>query len=283
MNLNYYSQNVKIGDYYYPTHLSKISSPPKNIFIKGNLTQKLTQNTLGIVGTRSMSKYGEQVLDKLFSELNVANISIVSGFMYGVDAYAHKKAIEYNFHTVAVMPCGIDIVHPVEQTPLYDKLLQIGGWVLSEFPGSAKPKIWSFPKRNRIIAGMSKILIVIEAGFRSGAIITANFSHKFGREVYAVPGSIFNKVSFGCNKLIGEYAIPLHDVNQINEYYDKLIQNDGSEYEQILKLIPKNGIYKNKIYENSDIPVYKLNQLLSEMLIKGIIAEVGGRLCDNRN
>lgn len=175
----------------YPELLRKIKDPPKRIFYKGEWDERVFENCLSVVGSRKMSSYGKMATKKLVQPVAGVGITIVSGFMYGIDARSHFSCIEAGGRTVAVMPCGIDYIHPENQTDLYYSILENGGLVLSEYEGAVKPKIWMYPKRNRIVAGLSKATLVVEAGIDSGSLITASYARGFGREVFAVPGVYF--------------------------------------------------------------------------------------------
>jgi DNA processing protein len=155
----------------------------------------------------------------LVGEVAGAGVAIVSGFMYGIDALAHKAALRVGGRTIAVMPCGIDLVHPAYQQGLYNEILENNGLVVSEYEGAFLPTLWSYPKRNRIVAGLCQATMVVEAGEKSGSLITANFAKKFGRKVFAVPGPLTSSVSVGIMQLIKEGASVVTSAKDILDFY----------------------------------------------------------------
>ena len=150
---------ITINDPKYPKLLKQINDPPKQIYYRGNWDEKIFENCLAVVGSRRMTSYGQQITNKLISEIASRGITIVSGFMYGIDATAHKTALDVGARTIAVMPCGIERIHPEYQTKLYADILENNGLVISEFEGDSLAAFWTYPKRNRIIAGLSRATI----------------------------------------------------------------------------------------------------------------------------
>ena len=153
-----------------------------------------------------MTRYGRTMTEQLVSEMAGAGITTVSGFMYGIDAVAHEAAANASGKTIAVMPCGIEKIHPEHQEELYGKILQTRGLILSEYEGDMPPALWTYPKRNRIVAGLSPLLLVIEAGLKSGALITARIAQKYNKKIYALPGPLTSSVSRGTALLIQQGA-----------------------------------------------------------------------------
>jgi len=177
------------------------------------------ENCLAVIGSRKLTNYGKQAIERLVGEIALAGITIVSGFMYGGDAIAHEAAVKAGGRTIAVMPCGIDKIHPEYQEDLYNEILENNGLIISEYEGDMGPALWTYPQRNRIIAGLSKALLVVEAGEKSGCLITANCAKKFDRKVFAVPGPITGSVSIGTNRLIKEGAEMVLSAKDVLEYY----------------------------------------------------------------
>lgn len=202
----------------YPKMLRQIPSPPKKLYYKGNYNENIFENCLAVVGSRKMSPYGERVLEKIFSTLS-PEITVVSGFMHGVDAEAHRKALKFGLSTIAVMPCGVDLVHPNDQRKLYEEII-LKGLVLSEYEGYFEPKIWTYPRRNRVVAGLSKAVLVIEAAIESGSLITARIAYSFGRDVFVVPGSIFSELNSGKVQISNEFAKTIDSGFYINKYFN---------------------------------------------------------------
>ena len=241
----------------YPELLRQIKGAPKQLYYKGNWdrrssrsdffdrfspegalrvskkskplasdsAQNIFENCLAVIGSRKLTSYGKQVIERLVGEIAMNNITIVSGFMYGGDAIAHKTTIEAGGRTIAVMPCGIDKIHPEDQEDLYNEILENNGLIISEYEGDMGPALWTYPQRNRIVAGLSKALLVVEAGEKSGCLITANCAKKFDRKIFVVPGPITSSVSKGSNVLIKEGAEMVLSAKDVLEYYQ-----EGSSY-----------------------------------------------------
>lgn len=187
----------------YPKLLKETATPPEQLFIRGEIPLRLSM--LAIVGSRKPTRYGMEVTEKLIRELAVcAELCIVSGLAVGIDAIAHKTALACGLKTVGVLGSGIDCVSffPQENWGLSEKIIEAGGAVISEYPAGTPAMAHRFPERNRIIAGMSQGIVVVEAKERSGALITARLALEENREVFAVPGSIFSLYSAGPNRLI---------------------------------------------------------------------------------
>ena len=222
------TQVIEKENLQYPELLKQISDAPAQLYYKGiwpassaDENENLFENCLAVVGSRHMTQYGKKATEQLISEVAAAGITIVSGFMYGVDAAAHKAAVDAGGKTLAVMPCGIERIHPSHQKDLYDKILETGGLIISEWDGDGMPMLWTYPKRNRIVAGLAKATLVVEAGLESGSLITADFAKKFQRKVFAVPGPITSEVSKGTAKLIQEGAMLVNSADDILEFFDK--------------------------------------------------------------
>lgn len=199
--------NVRIltlSDIDYPDILKKIYDPPVILYLRGNYNQNALVNSVGIVGTRKPSDYGKKISEKFAEELSSIGISVISGFARGVDTFAHKAVLSNKNSkaiTAAVFGCGVDIIYPPENKKLYEEMIE-KGLLISEYEISAIPDAINFPKRNRIISGLSLGTIVIESDIDGGALITARTALDQSREVFAVPGYITSKVSHGTNALI---------------------------------------------------------------------------------
>lgn len=217
-------QVVIKGNKKYPKLLKKIGKDaPKQLYYKGSFDKEIFDNCLAVVGSRQMTTYGKRVVEQIVTPLSGAGVTIVSGFMYGVDAAAHKTAVQAGGKTIAVMPCGIDLIHPEYQQDLYMEILNNNGLVISEYEGNMQPSNWTYPRRNRIVAGLSKAVLIVEAGLKSGSLITANFAKKFGRKIFVVPGPITSENSKGIMQLIKEGATPISKVEDILDYYKKTL------------------------------------------------------------
>ena len=193
------------GDLHYPTLLREISSPPLILFIKGELSF-LQQKTLAIVGARNPTHTGLEIAHQLATELTDLGFVIISGLAKGIDGAAHQGALLNKGVTVAVLGSGLEHIYPACHQTLAMDIVEKGGVLVSEFFPSSSPKAEYFPRRNRIMSGMSLGVIVVEATLRSGSLITARYALEQGREVFAVPGSIRNPLSQGCHALLKEGA-----------------------------------------------------------------------------
>jgi len=204
----------------YPSLLKKIDKEaPKQIYFKGEYDKSIFDNCLSVIGSRRLTSYGKEAAEQLVSQIAASGITIVSGFMYGGDALAHQSAVKVGGRTIAVMPCGIDLIHPEYQAELYQEILDNNGLIISEYKGQMKPALWSYPQRNRIVAGLSQALLVIEAGEKSGTLITANYAKKFKRKIFALPGPITSSVSKGSNLLIKQGADIVTSAQDILDYF----------------------------------------------------------------
>ena len=199
---------VRRGEPAYPTLLAQLHDPPPRLYVRGGSPELLLRPAAAVVGARSCSGYGAQVARMLGRELAGAGLVVVSGLARGIDAEAHRGALEAGGVTVAVLGCGIDRDYPRSHADLARRIADAGA-VVSEYEPGVEPAPWRFPARNRIIAGLSLATVVVEARARSGALITADFALELGREVFAVPGEITSGLSAGTNDLLRQGAAPL--------------------------------------------------------------------------
>ena len=198
----------------YPDRLRHAYNAPPLLYMKGNADLN-DLRIVSIVGTREATPYGKKVIEKLLAELSGYPLLIVSGLAYGIDIHAHKIALQYGLSTLAVLANGLDIVYPSAHKNVVEAMLKQGG-LLSEHPIKTKPEAFQFAARNRIIAGLSDVVVVVEAGQKSGALITANYANEYDREVFAVAGNIYEPRSMGCHQLIKTHrAHLLTDVSDI--------------------------------------------------------------------
>jgi len=288
---------IKISDPRYPALLKKISTDvPRQLYYKGEWREDIFQNCLAVVGSRRMTTYGKQITEKLVSEIAGRGVTIVSGFMYGIDATAHKAAVDIGGKTIAVMPCGIELVHPENQVKLYDEILENKGLIISEYKGNLLPVNWTYPRRNRIVAGLARAVMVVEAGERSGSLITANFARKFKRKIFAVPGPLTSILSKGINQLIKEGAGVVTDAEDILEFFRKCSkpsfaqscaklgfersrgQAPMSSLEQkIIQQLQKESMEIDFLARNLAISVSETGRALSMMEIKRLIFSENGK------
>ena len=208
-------KKLKKGDKKYPKALGEIYNPPTLLFVAGEILES-DANAVAIVGTRRATLYGLGQCERIAFDLALRGITVVSGMAKGIDTAAHRGALKAGGRTIAVLGSGHDNIYPTENKKLYTEIIKSGA-VVSEFPPETLPFPTNFPRRNRIVSGMSKGVLVIEAPKRSGALITANFALEQGREVFAMPGNISSVKSFGTNALIKEGAKLVETVDDILE------------------------------------------------------------------
>ena len=207
---------VTINDKEYPDKLKVIYDSPIVLYIKGN-KNILNEKSIAIVGARECTKYGENIARKLAYNLSVNNINVISGLARGIDSFAHKGSIMANGKTIAVVGSGLDMVYPKENEGLFNEIINKKGLVISEYIIGTKPIAKNFPRRNRIISGLSNGVIVVEAKEKSGTLITVDFALEQGKNVYAIPGNIDNKNAFGTNNLIKQGAKIVTNMQDILE------------------------------------------------------------------
>lgn len=215
--------NIKVisfMDKEYPELLKNINSKPAFLYIRGNL-ENLYSDNVAIVGSRNATEYGKYVSRKIAKELSDRNINIVSGLATGIDKYAHLGSLESSIgKTIAVLGTGVsnEEIYPFQNKKVFERILENDGTIISEFKLGTKPEKYNFPQRNRIISGISKKIIVVEAEENSGSLITADFGLEQGKDIFAVPGNITSKNSVGTNKLIQEGAYVFRNVEDIFFY-----------------------------------------------------------------
>ena len=280
---------ITIENKKYPELLKKIGKgAPKQLYYKGEWQEDIFTNCLAVVGSRQMTSYGKRVVEQIVTEVAAAGITIVSGFMYGVDAAAHKAALLAGGKTIAVMPCGIDLIHPEYQQDLYGEILKNNGLVISEYEGSFAPTLWTYPRRNRIVAGLSKAVLVVEAGEKSGSLITANYARKFKRKLFVVPGPITSENSKGIMELLKQGATPISSAKDILDYYpadcrcltstEPLMLNiykcDNLE-QKIIDLLKRESSEIDVLARTFEMPVSKMGTTLSLMQLQGLIKQDG--------
>jgi len=280
-------QIVEITDKKYPELLKKIGGPaPKKLYYKGNWSEEIFENCLSVVGSRRLTSYGRRATEQLVTEIAASGVTIVSGFMYGGDEAAHSTAVRAGGKTIAVMPCGINIIFPEYQAKLYNEILENNGLIISEYEGNFLPQTWSFVQRDRIVAGLSKAVLVTEASLNSGSLLTANYAKKFGRKVFAVPGQITSEVSKGTIKLIKEGAEPVMEANDILSFYKILVSQkkekplvlgEGTLEQKIISYLKNESMEVDSLARILNMPVSKLGTTLSLMQLRGAINQESGK------
>jgi DNA processing protein len=209
---------ITMQDAHYPRRLRDIDDPPGVLYIKGSLNALSIEPAVGIVGTRDATPYGLNAAAMFSYNLAKSGLVIISGLAKGIDTIAHQGALRANRPTVAVLGCGADVVYPSENEPLYNDIINLGA-VITEFPPGTRPLGAHFPKRNRLISGLSVGVLIVEAPLKSGALITARVAQEQGRDVFAVPGAIDAPNSVGCNRLIRDFAVLASEPSDILSEY----------------------------------------------------------------
>ena len=205
----------------FPSLLGAIHDPPAQLFLRGSADASLLSlPAIAVVGARACSSYGRSVTRSLARDVAAAGLVVVSGMARGIDGEAHRGALEGGGRTIAVLGCGIDRDYPAAHAELARRITESGGLVVSEYEPGVEPAPWRFPARNRIIAGLCRATLVVEARERSGALITADFALEEGRDVLAVPGEITSSLSAGTNGLIKLGATPVGSAADVLELYD---------------------------------------------------------------
>lgn len=266
--------------------LAEIPQKPKHLYMRGTLENIKHKKIVAIVGSRACTSYGINVCRKLIEGLRGYNVVIVSGLAMGLDAVAHRAAIESNLTTLALLGAGLDWknIGPSINKGLAKEILSHGGALISEYPREMKGAIWTFPQRNRIVAGISDIVIVIEAQEKSGALITARLGTEYNKIVGAVPGGIFSESSKGTNWLLRLGATPITSTNDILQelglekkdvpIYSLLINEQEGRILEALNE-PKN---KDTLMQELDLSPAEANIVFSTLEIKGLIRETYGMI-----
>lgn len=273
----------------YPDRLKNITDPPPCLYMKGPVSDNDT-NAISIVGTRRPTTYGRKVAEMLASELSSAGFTIVSGMARGIDSFAHHAVIKGGGRTLGVLGSGIDIVYPVENLRLFAEIVEKGA-LISEFPPGTGPDKRNFPRRNRIISGLSLGTVVVEAAERSGSLITARFAMEQGREVFAVPGNINSPVSKGTNNLIKAGAKLTTCIEDILEEFEQLLTGGlkngikcsplekiplSSDEEIVYNTLTIEPQHIDQIMMESGIELRIVMQILLNLEIKGVVEQMPG-------
>ncbi len=267
----------------YPRYLLEIAQPPPVLYYIGDILPE-DDLAVAIVGTRNVTKYGKQITNDTASYLAGSGITVVSGLARGVDGIAHQAAIEAGGRTFAVLGSGVDVIYPPEHRKLAREIVQHGA-VISDYPPGTKPDGINFPPRNRIISGLSRGTVVVEAGERSGALITAKFALEQGRDIFAVPGSVLSQMSKGTNQLIAEGATPMTNPVVITDTLELARTGKERKTEQIeisaiekniLRVLGDESLHIDEICARTSLTIEKLTAELTMMELKGIVQRENG-------
>ncbi len=284
---------VTLEDRRYPSVLREIFAPPPILFTRGS-SAGFQKTGVGVVGTRRPTRYGEKAAETVTSELTRNGLMIVSGLARGIDTIAHETCLAEKGVTTAVLGCGIDRIYPAENRELAERILDRGGCIVSEFAPGIFPEARNFPRRNRIISGLSAGVVVVEAGKKSGGLITANYAVQQSREVFAVPGSIFSRMSDGTFELLTQGAVPVRtgrDVLEnlqmpmlprpINGLVPKAtlppIETLSSQEQRILEKLTDTPLNPDGIAEQTGHSPADLFGFLLNLELKGFITQLAGQ------
>ncbi len=269
-------------DQSYPRKLKYINGAPYALYYKGQLPTE--QVSVAIVGSRQCSEYGRCMAEKLGEELAKNQVSVVSGLAYGIDCAGHAGALSGKGKTYGILGCGVDVCYPKEARNIYENIIHSQGGILSEYPPRTNPRPVFFPQRNRIISGLSDIVVVVEAKLRSGSLITADFAMEQGKDVYALPGRITDKHSQGTNRLIYQGAGILDDIKQflidtnlmpakmqgMNKENKFVLEKEETLLYSGLDFVPK---YLDTIIEETGLSVSQVLSVLDGLKRKKLVRE----------
>jgi len=269
----------------FPAGLREIPQPPKCLNYRGRLPPShLT--LLSVVGPRKYSSYGKEVVGELISGLKNYSIGIVSGLAIGMDSLVHEAALRNNLYTLAIPGGGIsdEVIYPTRHLPLARRILECGGCLLSEFEPGFRATKWSFPQRNRLVAGISQATLLVEAASKSGTLITARMTVDYNRELMVVPGNIFHTNSEGVHQFLKLGATPVTESGDILEVLGitplnnetKEISFDLSPTEKLVFASLENPIHRDELTRRIDLPVHEISQLL-------MLMELEGKITSNQN
>jgi DNA processing protein len=268
----------------YPRNLRQVYNAPPVLYVRGSI-EKRDEWAVSVVGTRRASVYGKEAARMMGDGLARAGVTVVSGLARGIDAMSHRTCLDAGGRTIAVLGCGVDVIYPRQNARLAAEIVERGAMV-SEYPLGTRPEASNFPPRNRIISGLTLGTVVVEADLGSGALITADFAAEQGREVFAVPGSVFAKGSRGTNQLIQQGAKMVCTVADVLE---ELNLTMVSEQAQARAVIPENEtealllehlsaepVHVDALGRAVKMPIARVSSTLALLELKGIVRQVGG-------
>lgn len=256
------------------SRLLDLPNPPKQLYIKGGYRDDLLSESVAVIGSRKMTDYGRRAIDIIVSQLVFEKKTIISGFMYGVDQYAHEVCIQNGGKTVAVMGWGIEQKLESRDRKLAGRILDSGGVIVSEWKDQ-RPSLWTFPVRNRIVAALSDEVIVVEAALRSGSLITARIARTLRRKLWAVPGPITSKTSQGTNALIAEGKATI--------WTKKPETREPASDDPVLRALGDMELSADELARSMEVPVSEVGAQLSMLTITGDVIERGGKYYARQN
>lgn len=269
----------------YPRSLVETPNAPPLLFVKGELLDTDSW-AVAVVGTRRLTSYGRQMTHEIVAALAARGITIVSGLARGIDAVAHKTALDVGGRTIAVLGSGLDEIYPPENRRLADAIAAGRGAVVSEYALGVRPEAKNFPPRNRIISGLSLGVIVVEAGLKSGALITADFAMEQGRELFALPGNVTSPMSAGPNRLIqngarlitsAEDVLRELNLDQVEQQQAvQMMLPESAEEALLLTHLTREPTHIDELSRASGLPAALVSSTLTLMELKGMVQQVGG-------
>jgi len=275
---------VTLRDGMYPKNLLQIYDPPPVLYVRGRLTED-DSLAVSIVGSRKSSPYGRSVTKRLSHDLASIGIRVVSGMARGIDTVAHHGALEARGRTIAVLGCGADVIYPRENKKLFFDIIDNGA-IISEFPLATPPEGKNFPKRNRIISGLSLGVVIVEAAADSGSLITATHALEQGREVFAIPGNVGASTSQGTNRLIKQGAKLIEGaedvIEEIAPQCERQVPREAppvlsNEEQGILDLLSHTPIHIDEISRKSQMEIHRVSVILLDLELKGLVCQLGGK------
>lgn len=269
----------------YPSYLREVDGPPPLLYVVGELAD-IDRWAVAVVGTRRVTPYGRQITQELVAGLVRNGVTIVSGLARGIDAIAHRSALEHGGRTIAVLGSGPDNIYPPEHRDLAREIVRGRGAVISDYPLGTEPDAKNFPPRNRIISGLSLGVVVVEAGERSGALITADFALEQGREVFAVPGNVNSPASRGTNRLIQQGAKLITGAEDVLEELNLSMVLEHSavqqalpetkEEEALFHYLSSEPVHVDALSRATGLSSQEVSSTLTLLELKGIVRQVGG-------
>jgi DNA processing protein len=280
---------LTLGEENYPKRLKEIYDPPPVLYVRGEL-RKQDELAISIVGSRKTSPYGRWFTERVSRELAQQGVTIVSGMARGIDSVAHQGAISEGGRTIAVLGCGVDIVYPRENRRLCEQVIDHGA-VVSEFPMESPPEAGHFPKRNRIISGLSLGVVVVQAGKDSGSLITANYALEQGRDVFAVPGNVGAESTQGTNHLIKQGAKLVESSEDIlqeilpqwrrdEKAISKVEEREkglSGEEKALYAVLGDTPLHIDAIIRETQLDPGKVSSLLLNLELKGFVSQWPGK------
>jgi DNA processing protein len=273
------------ADAAYPARLLAIDDPPPVLYVRGELRAD-DEQAVALVGTRRATPYGRDVAHQLASGLAAAGVTVVSGLALGIDTVAHRAALDAGGRTVAVLGSGVDVIYPPQNRELAARIVaEERGAILSDYALGTGPEAANFPPRNRIISGLVRGVVIVEADLKSGAMITARFALEQGRDVFAVPGSILSHHSDGPNSLLKEGAAPITGVDDILSALDltrlpeqqtaRAVLPANATEGLLLQLLTNGPLHVDDLGRYSGLPIHEVSSTLTMMELKGLVRQVG--------